>query len=557
MLTTDRLAMQSHDFIKLLASLPVGIIITDQHLDIEWSNEYFKVHYDGSDPVSQKKNIDALSFLESDVKFSVVFQSISKKSGAWSDVIVCYMPEGEKFYCRVKADVLEDDKILFYFEKLQSSKKEYDNLLRLTRYDGTTQLPNRAYFLELLTKKLRKKEGLQTFFSVLVIDFNELDYYDALFDYDIDDIVSLELKNRLNEVIDESMLFAKIGTSKFALLYETQISTLEVEKMADEILYLFTEPLSVYGHLAYVELSLGISQYPTDTLHAKALLHKAEKTASFLKATGINSYDFAHKLPEKNIDHILKISTDLPAAVENEEIYFVFQPQYCHKERRFCGAELLARWEHPELGAISPETFIPIAEQTGMIRAVTMKAFMEASTLFEQLEKIGMSDFSLSVNISPSMLLYSGFIEDLNFFVESYNMVGKALQLEVTENDLARNISKMADILQQIRAMGIKIEMDDYGTGYTSLQYLSKLPLDTLKIDRSFVQNIDTDKHQAILFKAICEMALALGYEIVAEGVETEGENRVVEAYGNLRVQGYYYSKPLEREALMKLLSRS
>ena len=555
MMTADKLAMGDHAFMTLLASLPVGILITDNHLNIEWSNTYFKMHYDSGAQEGEKRNIDTLSFLGKDVEFSVLFQTVSETSGEWSDVIVCYTPENKKFYCRVKADVLEEKKILFYFEKLQSSIKECDSLLKLTRYDQTTQLPNRRYFLELLTKKLSARDGFKTFLSVLVIDFNELDYYDALFDYDIDDVVSLELMNRLNEVIDEGMLLAKIGTSKFALVYETQVSTTEAEKMAEEILHLFTEPLSVYGHLAYVELSLGISQYPTDTLHAKGLLQKAEKTASFLKATGVNSYDFAHKLPEKNVDHILKISTDLPAAVENEEIYFMFQPQYCHEQGRFCGAELLARWEHPELGAISPETFIPISEQTGMIRAVTMKAFMEASTMFEQLEKIGISDFSLSVNISPSMLLYSGFIEDLDFFLESYNMVGKALQLEVTETDLTRNISKMADILQQIRAKGIKIEMDDYGTGYTSLQYLSRLPLDTLKVDRSFVQNIDSDRHQNILFKAICDMALALGYDIVAEGVETEGENRVVEAYQNLRVQGYYYSRPLERKALLELLS--
>ena len=555
MLTADKLAMKDPAFMALLASLPVGILITDKHLTIEWSNAYFKMHYDNGAEADENRNIDTLSFLGSDVEFSVLFQTISETSGEWSDVIVCYTPEKKKFYCRVKADILEDKKILFYFEKLQSSIKECDTLLKLTRYDQTTQLPNRRYFLELLTNKLSAREGFKTFLSVLVIDFNELDYYDALFDYDIDDVVSLELMNRLKEAIDEGMLFAKIGTSKFALVYETQVSTLEAEKMAEEILHLFTEPLSVYGHLAYVELSLGISQYPTDTLYAKGLLQKAEKTASFLKATGVNSYDFAHKLPEKNVDHILKISTDLPAAVENEEIYFVFQPQYCHEQERFCGAELLARWEHPELGAISPETFIPIAEQTGMIRAVTMKAFMEASTMFEQLEEIGISDFSLSVNISPSMLLYSSFIEDLDFFLESYNMVGKALQLEVTESDLTRNISKMADILQQIRAKGIKIEMDDYGTGYTSLQYLSKLPLDTLKVDRSFVQNIDSDRHQNILFKAICDMASALGYDIVAEGVETEGERCVVEAYQNLRVQGYYYSKPLERKALLSLLS--
>jgi len=555
MLTTGRPVMNSFDYKAPLAALPAGIVITDDSFNIQWCNHYFKRHYDRETKAQDHKNIDALSFVESDVKLSTVFRTLSASSEQWSDVLTCYTTEHEKFYCRIWANVLDDERRLFYFERLQSTTKECDALLQLTRYDQATQLPNRAYFLELLAKELYKQEKVQTFLSVLVIDFDELDYYDALFDYDVVDVVSLELKNRLTEVVKEGTLFAKIGSSKFALLYETQVSTAEVEKVAEEILHLFAEPLSVQGHLAYVELSIGISQYPTDTLHTKALLQKAEKTASFLKATGSNSYDFAHRLPEKSVDHILKISTDLPAAVENEEIYFVFQPQYCHKEGRYCGAELLARWNHPELGAISPETFIPIAEQTGMIRAVTMKAFMEAATLFERLEQIGIRDFSLSVNISPSMLLYSNFIEDLSFFVECYHMVGKPLQLEVTENDLARNVSKMVETLQQIRAMGIKVEMDDYGTGYTSLQYLSRLPLDTLKIDRSFVQNIDTDEHQAILFKAICDMASALGYEIVAEGVETEGENRVVESYKNIRVQGYYYSKPLESDRLLALLS--
>ena len=538
-------SLNNGDITTLLETLPVGVLITDEYFDIEWCNYYFKTFYDSDVMNSEQRSVDGLTFIDSGVVLSTLLSRVLEKVGEWSDVLVCYTPEREKSYCRIRAEILQGGRRLFYFEKLQNDIKECDSLLRLTRYDQVTQLPNRAYFLELLSNKLHGSEAFENCLSLLVIDFNALDYYDSLFDYAMDDVVALNLKERLDEVMDVEMLFAKVGSSKFAVVYETKVSTVEVEKLAEEILYLFSEPLSVEGHLAYVELSLGVSQYPTDSQYANVLLQKAEKTASFLKATGSNSYDFAHKLPEKSVDHLLKISTDLPAAVENEEIYFVFQPQYSHEQQRYCGAELLARWNHPELGAISPETFIPIAEQTGMIRAVTMKAFMEASTLFKQLMAIGIHDFSLSVNISPSMLLYSNFIEDLRFFVESYGMKGKALQLEVTENDLARNVSKMVDILEQIRAMGIKIEMDDYGTGYTSLQYLSKLPLDTLKIDRSFVQNIDTDSHQAVLFKAICDMALALGYDIVAEGVETEGENRIVESYKNIRVQGYYYSRPL------------
>jgi len=277
--------------------------------------------------------------------------------------------------------------------------------------------------------------------------------------------------------------------------------------------------------------------------------------SSALLKEGTNQYDFSHRLPEKNVDHLLRLSSDFPAAVEKKEIYFLFQPQFSHKEKRFCGAELLVRWEHTELGSISPETFIPIAEQTGMIRSVTMKALTEASKMFRDVEEHGITDFSLSMNISPSMLLYSTFVENVKFFIESYDLEGKQLRFEITENILTRNISKMIETLEEIRSMGIGIEMDDYGTGYTSLKYLSQLPIDTLKIDRSFVRDIDKYPKKATLFKAICDMALALGYEIVAEGVETESEDLIVQMYDNIMVQGYYYARPLRDEALLTLLS--
>ena len=213
------------------------------------------------------------------------------------------------------------------------------------------------------------------------------------------------------------------------------------------------------------------------------------------------------------------------------------------------------RWEHPQLGSVSPDTFIPIAEQTGMIRSVTMKALMEASRMFRQVEELGITDFSLSINISPSMLLYSTFVENVKFFVESYDLDGKQLRFEITENVLTRNLTKMVETLEEIRSMGIGIEMDDYGTGYTSLKYLSQLPIDTLKIDKTFVRDIDKDSKKATLFKAICDMSFALGYEIIAEGVETESENLIVQAFDNIIVQGYYYARPLSDEALLTLLS--
>jgi len=550
--TLQEKRLSSDALSTLLAPLSLAAVTVDSALNIKWNNAYFDKYFL---PETKKHLLNLASFLSKD-DTTYVQKLLRENTSAFQmrhEVVLCHIKSTISQKCDLWLETLETDEVLLILQPQKNPSTYCKDLLHLTRYDPITQLPNRSYFLELLEQKLHKQKKAQTFMSVLVIDFHEED--DKLFHASSEDEMLLTLKNRLDDIVDEKMLFARVGSSRFALVYDTAVTTTEIEQLAQNILHLFLEPISIKDHLIYADISIGISLYPTDTLDAKSLLKKAEKTALMTQRNEHNSYGFAHKLPEKNIDHIIKISTDLPAAIENGEIYFVFQPQYSHEEQGYCGAELLARWEHPELGFISPEIFIPLAEQTGMIKAVAMKAFVEASKLFKILSDLKRDTFSLSVNVSPSVLLYSGFIEDFSFFIESYGMQGRPLRLEVTENDLAKNFSKMADTLREIRKMGIKIEMDDYGTGYTSLQYLSKLPIDTLKVDRSFVQNIDTDRQQAVLFKAICDMASALGYEIVVEGVETEGENSMVKQYDNIRVQGYYYSRPLQQQDLLELLT--
>ena len=541
---------------NILHTLDIGALVIEEDLSISWKNKYFDKHY-STDQKSLNDLCRDFKSVEGERSFLHILEDVRSSKEHSIISVDCQLSKRGAAPCDVWIYPLQEERSLIVCQ-LQTPEKtaQCEALLQMARYDPVSELPNRMYFLEMLGEKLLSQQHSESLMSVMVIDFNELDTYDTVFSITSDELLLLALKERLNDVSKKHALFARVAPSKFAIVCETAVTPAEVQKVAQEILHLFFEPISVEGHLVYAELSIGISLYPTDANNAKNLLLKAEKTASAIQKTELNSYGFAHKLPEKNVDKILKISTDLPAAVENEEIFFVFQPQYCLDEGRFCGAELLARWEHPELGFISPEIFIPLAEQTGMIRTVTMKAFMEASKMFKALEGRGIKDFSLSVNISPNMLLYSGFMEDLEFFIESYEMADKPLYLEVTENDFARNFSKMIDALNAIRDMGIKIEMDDYGTGYTSLQYLSKLPIDTLKIDRSFVQDIDSDQQQAVLFKAICDMASALGYDIVAEGVETEAENQVVQQYKNVRVQGYYYSKPLQVNDLLQLLEK-
>ena len=540
--------------------LPMGIIITDANMRVHWANRYFWEHYSFKDEVLLSASVNNLTFLNgyeilADIHLKQ-FSAVQK----WTGEIICLTSSGENRLCKTTAYPMTDDDqnqdyYLFCFDEVTNSEGAFDDLLKLTRFDQLTGLPKRTYFIETLENKLREVDMNQTFLGVMVIEFDELEHFNALYGQNMDEHLLLELRNSLQTVLGDGLTLARVANAKYALIYEDMSSTNDIEKLAQSVIHLFAEPVVVDSHIIYVDLTIGISLYPTDADCAKILLKEAERVSSSLQKEGTNQYGFSHKLPEKNVDNLLHLSSDLPAAVENGEIYFLFQPQFCHKNKRYSGAELLVRWEHPELGSISPETFIPIAEQTGMIRSVTMKALMEASKMFKEVEELGITDFSLSINISPSMLLYSTFVENVKFFIESYDLAGKQLRFEITENVLTRNLAKMVETLEEIRSMGIGIEMDDYGTGYTSIKYLSQLPIDTLKIDKSFVRDIDKDPKKATLFRAICDMAFALGYEIVAEGVETESEDLIVQTYENIIVQGYYYARPLRDEALLTLLS--
>ena len=245
---------------------------------------------------------------------------------------------------------------------------------------------------------------------------------------------------------------------------------------------------------------------------------------------------------------------DLPAAIENGEICFVYQGQYDHQRERFSGAELLARWKHSKYGEISPGIFIPLAEQSGMIGPLTIKAIIEASKMFAKLEKANIQDFSLSVNISPAVLMASDFIETVQFLRHNYDLIGQQLNFEITEDTLTQNMENLVQILEQIREMEIGIEIDDYGTGYTSLQYLANLPINILKIDRSFVTDIDQDLRKRDLFRAIVNMSHALDIDVIAEGVETALEDAVIREFDFITVQGYYYSKPINPDSLLEQL---
>jgi diguanylate cyclase (GGDEF)-like protein len=429
--------------------------------------------------------------------------------------------------------------------------------LHTTQIDSLTRLPTRTYLIDVLEKRLSsaKQEGRLT--SLLFIEFDDLARFNETFGFDIDDKLIVQLSEKIKPILDVDDVLARVGNEQFAIVSQKFASEESAEVFAKQIITMLYEPFFVDPNMFYISASIGISLSSADEQDAYRLLKTAENTMRRVQKDGKNHIAFTQYIAPSSLQKSMHLMEDLPAALENGEIYFVYQGQYDHERKRISGAELLARWRHPRYGEVSPGLFIPLAEQSGMIGPLTIKAMIEASKMFARLEEANIKDFSLSVNISPAVLMASDFIETVQFLRQNYDLVGKKLNFEITEETLTQNIDNLVQLLEQIREMDIGIEVDDYGTGYTSLQYLANLPIDILKIDRSFVSGIDKDLKKRALFQAIVNMSHALDIDVIAEGVETALEDAVIKRFNFITVQGYFYCKPTESKDLLEKLKDS
>jgi diguanylate cyclase (GGDEF)-like protein len=422
--------------------------------------------------------------------------------------------------------------------------------------DIVTDLYGQKKFLSLLESKL-EQAGEKPDIVLLFIEFDDLARFNDTFGMDIDEKLLQQIGLALQSVADTEDIVARVGTYRFVWVCEDVGCKAEAYDKAQSVLSLLHEPFCIGENMFYVTASIGICLASEECNRAAMMLKSAENTMRNAQKKGINHIAFASSEPNPFLKTELQLLKDLPSAIDNGEFYFVYQGQYACKNKQFTGAEILTRWKHPKLGNISPAVFIPLAEKSGMIGPLTTKLLIASSHMFSRLESFGMETFSLSVNISPYVLMEKSFCDTVSFLMESYGLAGKKLHFEIMEDTVAQNLENFSSLLQKIKKRGVGIEIDDYGTGHTSLKYLISLPIDMIKIDRSFVSDIDKNHKKYALLRAIVDMAKALEIDVIIEGVETEAENRKVEHFENVTVQGYFYAKPMEEEAFLSMVTQA
>ncbi|MGV8890869.1 MAG: putative bifunctional diguanylate cyclase/phosphodiesterase [Pseudomonas sp.] len=453
------------------------------------------------------------------------------------------------------------NQLLASIERNTHLRHEAENsLLRMAQYDFLTGLPNRQQLQQQLDKILVDAGKLQRRVAVLVVGLDDFKGINEQFSYQTGDQLLLALADRLRAHSGRLGTLARLGGDQFALVQADIEQPYEAAELAQSILDDLEATFALDHQEIRLRATIGITLFPEDGDSTEKLLQKAEQTMTLAKTRSRNRYQFYIASVDTEMRRRRELEKDLRDALARNQFYLVYQPQISYRDHRVVGVEALIRWQHPEHGLVPPDLFIPLAEQNGTIIAIGEWVLDQACKQLRDWHDQGFVDLRMAVNLSTVQLHHAELPRVVNNLLQMYRLPPRSLELEVTETGLMEDISTAAQHLLSLRRSGALIAIDDFGTGYSSLSYLKSLPLDKIKIDKSFVQDLLDDDDDATIVRAIIQLGKSLGMQVIAEGVETAEQEAYIISEGCHEGQGYLYSKPLparELSAYLKQAQRS
>jgi diguanylate cyclase (GGDEF)-like protein len=440
------------------------------------------------------------------------------------------------------------EELLSNEEQLRSN---YDHIEYLAYHDTLTHLPNKLAFLDYVNASLSSSNPDQTLHAVYFIDLDNFKTINDTLGHEYGDTLLTKTAGILTSITSSGGMLARAGGDEF-LLFQEFISTKETAiEFATEIMELFKSPLDLEGENIYVSMSIGIALYPENGLTSNILIKNADIAMYKSKDTGKNKFTLFDSKMEEELNRNTLILEVLRNAIDNQEIYIQYQPLFELKSNNIIGFEALMRIRNERLGNISPSEFIPIAEESGLIIELSSWLIKEACLFNKNSIDLGISPRPVSVNISSVQINRPGFINLLSDILNETQLPPEYLELEITESTIVSSITDATKLLSSLQQLGVRISLDDFGTGYSSLNYLTQMPINTLKIDKSFIDNICTNSKDAFIAEAIIQLAHSLEIRVVAEGVEYEDQLRLLKSQQCDIVQGYIYSIPLHPGELL------
>ncbi|MEB3289704.1 MAG: EAL domain-containing protein [Leptolyngbya sp.] len=538
-----------------------GVMITDLRgciLDVNQSFETI-TGYRSTEAVGQTPRI-----LKSGCHDAIFYQTLWQTlvtQGSWRGEILNRRKDGTLYPSLLTITTVHDDQhqptgYVGVFSDITATKESQERLDYLAHHNSLTGLPNRLLFNDRLHHAINLATRQNTQLALLFIDVDRFKHINDTMGHSAGDDLLRHLAQRFQEAVRTNDTVAHLSGDEFVVLLEDVGPAPNVTLVVQKLFDVLKPPIELQGQEIYVTASMGISLFPADAQEPAILLRNADTAMYQAKEEGRNTYRFYTEAMMAITFEQMLLENALRGALDRQEFHLVYQPQVDLASRQLVGMEVLLRWEHPELGRVSPVQFIPLAEQTGLIRDIGLWVLHSACRQGRKWLDQGYTFGRIAVNIAGPQIRQNGLLAVVQSALEESGLPATCLELEVTEGFIMERAKDSVGQLQALRDLGIQISIDDFGTGYSSLSYLKQLPVEKLKIDRSFIRDIPQDANDMAIAEAVIALGQALNLRVIAEGVETEEQATFLIHKGCHEAQGYLYSRPLPSQAMDAILAR-
>jgi diguanylate cyclase (GGDEF)-like protein len=440
--------------------------------------------------------------------------------------------------------------VIGLIQDITERKKSEASMQHQALYDSLTDLSNRRLFQERLSHAMSKAHREEKLLAVCFFDLDSFKMINDNLGHAVGDELLKSVAKRLRSTMRQGDIVARISGDEFALAIEGLSNVDELEKIVEKLRFRLAQPYRIRGHKIYTSASIGVALYPLDSADRETMLRNADAAMYRAKELGGNCFCYYTYDMNDRARRRLELEKNLSKAINNNELRIYYQPQIASDTNNVIGVEALLRWHHPEYGLLSPSKFLAIADDSGLIFSIGHWAFVTACNDLLRWHQSGYRDIRLSINMSSRQFAQEGIIENISQVLESTRLSPGRICVEITEEVAMKNISGTIDTMNQLRSLGLRTAIDDFGAGHSSMNLLQKLPIDALNIDRSFIMRIADREQDGNTAKGIIALAHSLGLKVLAEGVETRTQAEFLRRHHCDVLQGYYFSPPVPADEI-------
>ncbi len=503
-----------------------------------------------------KKNSLAVEDVAQEIAFGLR-QVLAGEKSEFALEYPCHSPSEQRWYVArmTRFSGAGPTHAVVTHENITKRKQAEDRLLQFAHYDALTGLPNRVLLRDRLVQAISHAERNGWIVAVLFLDLDHFKLVNDTYGHASGDRLLQQVSDRLSQCLRGVDTVGRLGGDEFAIVLPKIAHAEDAALVAQKIMGIFKDPVYIDEMETFVSGSIGITLYPVDGAEPELLIQNADTAMYGAKELGRNNYQFY--VPEMNERAWgkLNLTDNLRRALERDEMFLQYQPQLDLQTGKIIGVEALIRWKNPILGVVSPDDFIPLAEETGLILPIGEWVLRSACVQNQAWQDAGLPFITMAVNLSARQLSQADVVELVTRVLGESRLDSRYLELELTESMVMDKAENVVSTLCLLKELGVKLSIDDFGTGYSNLGYLERFPLNTLKIDRSFISKISADNESGLISKAIINLAHGLGFHVTAEGVETDAQLSFLRNFGCDSMQGFHFSRPIAAKDFAELLA--